>query len=205
MRRPLRWFLPETPDVLGMLRDQTAITVEGMEALLAWAGGEPAAAERVRECEHRADDRKRELRAALTVAFTTPLEPEDVFELSRGLDRVLNNAKNAVREAEVMQTAPDAAIAEMAAELAEGTRHLADAFAALGRDSSATATEAANRAAKSQSRLEKVYRQGMSALIAMSDLREVAARRELYRRLARTSDDLREVAERVWYSVLKQS
>jgi hypothetical protein len=25
------------------------------------------------------------------------LEPEDVFELSRGLDRVLNNAKNAVR------------------------------------------------------------------------------------------------------------
>ena len=53
-------------------------------------------------------------------AFTTPLEPEDIFELSRGLDRVLNNAKNAVREAEVIQMAPDAAIAEMAAELAEG-------------------------------------------------------------------------------------
>jgi hypothetical protein len=44
----------------------------------------------------------------------------------------------------------------------------------------------------------------MSALIADADLREVAAKRELYRRFARTSDDLREVAERVWYSVLKQ-
>ena len=118
---------------------------------------------------------------------------------------MLNNAKDAVREAEVMQTAPDAAIAEMAGELAEGTRHLADAFAALGRNGSTLATEAATRAAKSQSRLEHVYRRAMSGLIANNDLREVAARRELYRRLARTSDDLREVAERVWYSVLKQS
>ena len=205
MRRRRRWFLPETPDVLGMLREQTAITVEGIDALRAWAEGDPGAVERLRDCEHRADDRKRELRAALSVAFTTPLEPEDVFELSRGLDRVLNNAKNAVREAEVMQTRPDAAIAEMAAEIAAGTRHLADAFAALGRNESTLATEAATLAAKSQSRLEHAYRGAMSALIAVDDLREVAAKRELYRRLARTSDDLRDVAERVWYSVLKES
>ena len=97
----------------------------GWRRSLAWARGDQAAVDRLRECEHRADERKRELRAALTVAFTTPLEPEDLFELSRGLDRVLNNAKNAVREAEVMEAAPDAAIAEMAAELADGTRTLA--------------------------------------------------------------------------------
>ena len=57
-------------------------------------------------CEHRADEQKRQLRQALTSAFTTPLEPEDLFQLSVGLDDVLNNAKNAVREAEVMQVAP---------------------------------------------------------------------------------------------------
>ncbi len=190
--------------MLGMLRVQTEITIEGMEALVAWAGGDKAAGERLRELEHRADERKRELRRALTVAFTTPLEPEDLFELSRGLDRVLNSAKNAVREAEVMETAPDAAIVEMAAQLAEGTRQLADAMAALGRQQAEVATDAANRAARTQSRVEKAYRQAMSALIAVDDLREVAARRELYRRLARASDDLRDVAERVWYSVLKQ-
>lgn len=204
MRRR-RWFLPATPDVLEMLRDQAAITLEGSKALVAWAGGEPTAADRLRDCEHQADECKRQLRSALTVAFTTPLEPEDVFELSRGLDRVLTNAKNAVREAEVMQTAPDAAIADMAAEITDGTQHLAAAIAGLGRDDSRQVTEAADRAAKSQSRLEHVYRQAMSALIAVEDLREVAAKRELYRRLARTSDDLREVAERVWYAVLKLS
>jgi uncharacterized protein Yka (UPF0111/DUF47 family) len=205
MRRLSRWFLPEVPDVLAMLREQMAITLEGMDALVAWAGGDGAAVERLRECEHRADDCKRELRRALTVAFSTPLEPEDLFELSRGLDRVLTNAKNAVREAEVIGLAPDAAIAEMAAELAAGTRQLADAFAALGDGARSEATAAADRAARSQSRLEHIYRAGMSALVAVDDLREVAAKRELYRRLARTSDALREVAERVWYSVLKQS
>jgi uncharacterized protein Yka (UPF0111/DUF47 family) len=200
-----RWFLPETPDVLGKLRAQTAITTDAMEALVAWAAGEPGAADRLRKCEHQADECKRELRAALTVAFTTPLEPEDIFELSTELDRVLNSAKNAVREAEVMEIGPDEAISEMAAELAAGVRDLSEAFEQLAAGERAAATEAADRAAKSQSRIEKVYRQSMSALVAVDDLREVAAKRELYRRLARTSDDLREVAERVWYSVLKES
>jgi uncharacterized protein len=200
-----RWFLPETPDVLGKLRAQTAITMKGMEALVAWSAGEPGAADRLRDCEHQADDCKRELRAALTIAFTTPLEPEDIFELSTELDRVLNSAKNAVREAEVMGIGPDEAIANMAAELAAGLRDLSEAFDQLAAGARTAATEAADRAAKSQSRVEKVYRQSMSALVAVDDLREVAAKRELYRRLARTSDDLREVAERVWYSVLKES
>jgi uncharacterized protein len=205
MTRHRRWFLPETPDVLAILRKQTAITMEGMEALLAWSRGEPGAGDRLVECEHRADDRKRELRAALTIAFTTPLEPEDIFELSTELDRVLNSAKNTVREAEVMEIGPDQAISEMAAELVEGVRDLSEAFEQLAAGARAAATEAADRAAKSQTRVEKIYRRSMSSLVAVHNLREVAAKRELYRRLARTSDDLREVAERVWYSVLKES
>jgi uncharacterized protein Yka (UPF0111/DUF47 family) len=200
-----RWFLPQTPDVLAMLRAQAAATVEGIEALDAWARGEAGAADRVRELEHAADQRKRELRVALTEAFTTPLEPEDLFELSRGLDEILNSAKNAVREAEVMRAAPDPAMAAMTEELLTGTRWLADALGALGGRSTAAATDAADAAVKSQHRVERAYRRAMSALVDRRDLHEVAARRELYRRLARTSDRLVDVAERVWYSVLKES
>jgi len=198
------WFLPRQPDVLGTLRAQTAVTLEAMEALGAWAGGDESAVDRLRALEHRADDRKRELRAALSTAFMTPLEPEDLYELSRELDQVLDGAKNAVREAQLMRTAPDAAIAAMSTELATGVRHLDDAVAALSARERERATEAADRAAKSQSRIEHIYRSAMSALVEVDDLRELAAKRELYRRLARTSDLLREVAERVWYSVLKE-
>jgi hypothetical protein len=45
----------------------------------------------------------------------------------------------------------------------------------------------------------------MSTLVGIEDPRELAARRELYRRLARTGDELARVAERIWYSVLKES
>ena len=199
-----RWFLPHSPDLVGLLRAQAAVTVEGMDAFVAWAGGEAGAGDRVRECEHLADERKRELRESLTDALAPALEPEDLFELSQGLDGVLNRAKNAVREAEVMGAKPDKAIAEMAAELAEGVRNLAAAFDALSdRSRRDEATHAADRAIKNQRRLEHRYRAAMSALIDVEDLREVTAKRELYRRLVRTSDHLASVAERVWYAVLK--
>ena len=203
--RHRHWFLPHSPDVLGMLSEQAAITVKGMEALAAWAGGEAAAAERLRLLEHEADKHKRELRAALTEAFSTPLEPEDIFELSTGLDEVIDSAKNIVGEAEAMHTAPDAATAEMATQLLEGTERLASALALFARGERERATGEADRAVKDQRHLQHSYRRAMSALLDVEDARELAARRELYRRLARTGDNLVRVAERVWYSVLKES
>jgi uncharacterized protein Yka (UPF0111/DUF47 family) len=198
------WLLPDTPDVAGMLERQVAVTVEGIDALDAWAGGDPAAADRVRECEHSADDEKRVLRRALTEAFSTPIEPEDLFELSREVDEVLNGAKNLVREAEVMEIRPDGPMAEMAHELAAGTRHLAAAVASMNGGRTSEATEASDAATKSQRHVEHIYRAAMSALIGSDDVAQLTARRELYRRLVRISDHLAGVAERVWYSVLRE-
>ena len=199
------WFIPESPDVLGMLCEQAQTTVEGMDELLTWAKGEAAAAERLRAAEHQADKQKRELRGTLTEAFSTPLEPEDIFELSRGLDEILNAAKNIVGEAEAMRSPPDDATAEMSEELARGTKQLAVAFSLFADDDRDGATKTADRAVKDQRHLQHTYRKAMSALIENQDPREVAARREIYRRLARTGDELVRVAERIWYSVLKEA
>ncbi|MGZ8476228.1 MAG: DUF47 family protein, partial [Candidatus Limnocylindria bacterium] len=87
------WFLPETPDVLGLLSRQVAVTIEGVDAFAAWAAGDAAAAETVRDVEQRGDAMKRELLNALRAAFVTPLEPEDVFALSRAVDWVLDYAR----------------------------------------------------------------------------------------------------------------
>ena len=206
MRRS--WFLPERPDVLGMLRHQAAVTCEGMVALVAWAKGEPDAAQQVRNLEHQADHAKRDLRLALTNAFITPIDAEDLYVMSERLDAVLNGAKDTVRESEVMGIPPDGAVAAMAALLADGAGHLATAFERLDPDrhdrSGATATEAADAAVKSQRRLERVYREAASALLAIDDLREVVGRRELYRRFSRISEILIEVADRVWYATVKE-
>jgi uncharacterized protein Yka (UPF0111/DUF47 family) len=197
------WFVPENPDLYGLLHDQAAITVAGMEALVRWAGGDPAASDDVRACEHRADDQKRELWRKLRESFSPPMDAEDLYSLSADLDEVLNAAKDLVREAEIVATAPDAPTREMAVDLAEAVGHLADAFRCLGSDDDAT--QAADAAIKSQRRVEHAYRPAMSALLQVSDLREVASRREIYRRLSRIGDLVHTVAERVWYSVVKEA
>ena len=45
----------------------------------------------------------------------------------------------------------------------------------------------------------------MAALLETDDLREVTARRELYRRCSRIGETVVDVAERIQYAVVKES
>jgi uncharacterized protein Yka (UPF0111/DUF47 family) len=200
-----RWFLPRVPDVLGLLEVQTSVTVEGIEAFATWsASGDANAARAVRDAEHRADDARRELSAQLRIAFTTPLDPEDIYEMSERLDAVLNGAKNAVREAELMDMRPNSALADMATLVAKGVQHIATAFDALPDDKD-TATTEADAAIHCERRIERCYRRAMSDLLSVEDVGAVTAWRELYRRYARIGEGLVFVAERIWYAVVKTS
>lgn len=199
-----RWLLPDTPDVLGLLRRQLDLTIDGLHAFVAWAQGDADAAAAVRDLEHQADDAKRTLHRALREAFVTPLEPEDLFALSRGVDRILNQAKDLVRESEVMDCPPDAAVSEMAALLVASVAGIQEAIARLGGGAGDT-TEAADAAIKHDRRLERVYRAAMAALLEVDDLREVMARRELYRRCSRMGEAAVDVAERVLYADVKEA
>ncbi|MGH3132338.1 MAG: DUF47 domain-containing protein [Gaiellaceae bacterium] len=197
------WFLPEQPDVLGMLRRQLDVTREGVDALVDWARGDASKAGVIRSLEHRGDEHKRELEAALTTAFTTPLEPEDLYTLSRGIDWILNQAKDLVRESEVIACPPDKALAEMCEQLATSVHLVSEAVALLGTKSE-DATEKANEALRAQRQVEKIYRDAMGALVGVDDLREVMSRRELYRRVARIGEVVIDVGERVWYAVVRE-
>jgi len=198
-----RWFLPESPDVLGMLKRQFVVTGAGVDALVAWAHGDLAKASAVRGLEHEGDERKRELEVALRTAFTTPYEPEDLYTLSRGIEWVLNLSKDLVRESEVMACPPDPPLAEMCLALSRSVHLLGEAIEGL-EERSDEATEKANAALKAQRELEKIYRDAMAALLAVPDLREVTARRELYRRVARIGEVVVDIAERIWYTMVKE-
>jgi uncharacterized protein Yka (UPF0111/DUF47 family) len=199
-----RWFLPDTPDVVGMLCTQLDTTLDGITAFAAWAHGDASKSDEVRALEHAADDNKRALWRALRTAFVTPVDAEDLFVLSAGIDEILNRAKDAVREAEVMSLVPDDAVASMADHLVVGMSHLGEAFQSLAK-SDGGATEAADAAVKCQRLLEKVYRAAMPELFDHPDLREVLGRRDLYERLVAIGDQMRMVAERVWYAVVKEA
>jgi uncharacterized protein Yka (UPF0111/DUF47 family) len=199
-----RWFLPYTPDLLGLLLQQSEITCHGIDAFVQWSSGDLTANKAVRRFEHDADDARRNVLKELRAAFSTPLDPEDIYELSERLDEVLNGAKNAVRESEIMKLPPDAALGEMASHLLTGVQHLHAAFEVLKSDRD-RATAEADAAKHCERQLERCYRSAMSALTDESDMKTVTGRRELYRRYARIGESLVRVSERVWYSVVKES
>lgn len=203
-RGKARWFLPENGDVLGMLAAQVEVTTRGMDAFARWGNGDADLGDVVRAAEHEADERKRDLLTLVRDSFTTPLDPEDLFELSRGLDEVINGAKNTVREAEALVMPPNGPMGEMSDLLADGVHRLGAAFTALSGDFTTADTEAL-AAIKAQRKLERVYRRAMSKLIEKDDLREVAGRQELYRRMIRISENVVLVADRVMYATVKES
>lgn len=203
-RRDRRWFLPDTPDVVGLLRAQTAVTIEALDALASWAGGDASAGQTVRDAEPRGDAAKREVLNAVREAFILQLEPEDVFTLSRGVDWILDHARDLIEEAEAMDVAPDAGIAEMAGRMLEATHQIDDSIDQLGRDDD-KATAAADSAIKTARRLEHCYYRETAKLLEVEDMRQRIGLRELYRRCDRISEIVIDVAERIVYAVVKES
>ena len=196
-----RWFLPEVPDLLGLLNRQADVVRDGVASFAAWSRGEP-----VGDAVHAAADRsgsaKRDLQTSLRSAFSTPLDPEDIYELSERLDIVANSAKNIVRESDAIAIAPDDAMGRMADDLVAGFSQLRDAFVVLGHEDAA-ASVAADAAVTSCRSVEAIYSSAMAGLLTLDDLREVMGRRELYRRYVHLADDVEQVAERVWYALVK--
>ncbi len=196
--------MPETPDVLGLLRSQIAVTIEGGGKFAAWAGGEDVRLEEMREIQGRGELAKRDLLNALRAAFITPIEPEDLFSISQGTSRILGAAAGLVGEAAVLECEPDDGLAEMAGLIVESLGSVDAAVARL--DSSGTrATEEADRAIEAARQMHGHYYRGMAITLDLEDRGQRIARRELYRRCSRIGDTTVDVAERVIYSVVKQS
>jgi uncharacterized protein Yka (UPF0111/DUF47 family) len=199
---PRHWFLPDEPDVLGLLAEQIAETLRGLDALVAWAAGDSAAAATVRKAEHKGEMAKGAVLRAATESFVTPIEPEDLFALSQGIDWLLNRGRDLVNEAAAMGVAPDGGMEAMVTLLRDSLREIGEAIASLPSDPD-RATTAANAAIETERSLERVYYDGMAELLDDPDQRDRIAKRELYRAIARIGDAELQVAERVIYSVMK--
>jgi uncharacterized protein Yka (UPF0111/DUF47 family) len=204
MRRKRRWFLPDTPDLIGQLHVQAGITLEGVEAFAAWAAGDESAGEALPGIEQRGDVAKRELLEQLRDAFVTPLAPEDLFALSRGIDWILDYTRDLVSESEAMSSPPDARLAEMAGLLRDAVAEIAAATGQLGKSNDA-ANAAADRAVHAERQLEHAYYRGMAELLAVDQRNERISSRELYRRCTRIGEQVVDVGERIIYSVVKES
>jgi uncharacterized protein Yka (UPF0111/DUF47 family) len=198
-----RVLIPAAPDVVALLVAQGELTVAGMDAFSQWsssAGHDLAVA--VRSAQHEAYHARRELLAALQVALSTPVDQEDLYQLSERVDRILTEARNALREAEVLGCAPDADTGRMAERLAAGTRALVTGFALLRKDPE-EAGRRADAASDAVHHVERDYREAMAKLLQDDDLRAVLARQVLYRHYLAVASAIVAVADKLWFVVLR--
>ena len=95
----------------------------------------------------------------------------------------------------------------MAVLLAEGVSHLATAFNALERDSGTPPRGHRGRRRRGEiaARSGADLSPGRRRSAGVTDIRVVVARREFYRRISAISDDIVSVADRIWYSRVKES
>jgi len=197
-----RVLLPAAPDVVALLVAQGELTVGGMDTFNEWShNGGPDGATAVRSAQHRAYHARRELLAALQSALSTPVGQEHLYTLSERIDRILTQARDAVREAEVMGRAPDAYTGRMAERLAGGTRALVKGFELLRKDPE-EAGRRADAAGAAVHHVERDYREAMAELLQGDDLRAIVARQTLYRRYLDIAEAIVAVADKLWFVVL---
>jgi uncharacterized protein len=206
-RAYLHWFagiFEPTVDFYDLLNKQADKTLEGVQALASWlkAGGNDRG-QQVRDLEKEADDMKLELAARLEKSFVTPIDREDILELSATMDEVINSAKNVVREMDALAvTAEGTRLVEMADILVEGTTNMRNSIYALKKDLPA-ARDQASLARKSETRLQKVYRASMQQLLETDDFKAIIRTREVYKAMAEGAEKINRVGEKLLHAIVK--
>jgi len=70
--------------------------------------------------EQRADTLRHDMEDRLMEAFTTPFDRQDIYQISRQMDYILNNCLSTAQEMNAFEVPPDDAIRKMAYALRNG-------------------------------------------------------------------------------------
>jgi uncharacterized protein len=179
---------------IKMIHDQTALTLEGIEALKAYMdnqGTETADMLRVKEKE--ADEARRILIDELNRNFITPFDREDIFSLSRTIDDVIDYAYSTVDEMEILEVKPTSYMQRISSLLRDAAYELLMAVDRL-EDHPGVAGDHAQRAKALENRVESVYREALADLFGEAKSNNVEAiltilkQREVYRHLSNAAD-----------------
>jgi hypothetical protein len=177
---------------IKLIQDQANLTLQGMEALKAYMGGQdPDAAANLTKSEKDADEARRILIDELNKTFVTPFDREDIFNLSRTIDDVLDYAYSTVNEMEILKVEPTPYMLRMASLLRDGANEIFLAVDCLEEHPRVT-SDHAQRAKALENRVEDVYREALADLFSnVTDIEHVVKMlkmREVYRHLSNAAD-----------------
>ncbi|RMH54906.1 MAG: DUF47 family protein [Candidatus Hydrogenedentota bacterium] len=185
-------FKKEETDFYRLLMDHSEKVYEAYKALTAFlkeGRGDSPLGDDVMRLEREADDIRRILIDKLNQTLVTPFDREDINELSREIDDVIDAAKSTVEEIRIFEVDPDKYLLKMSEILEKGTLELHDALRNLEEHPN-VAKEHAVRAKQTENHIHHVYLSALQKLFKAEDRSAgyMFEMREIYRHLNRSSD-----------------
>ncbi len=196
-------LLPKEKDFYKMLSDQAWKTLQGIQALGVFTQTQnDENARRVKEIEQEADELRRVLVEALHQTFTTPLDREDIYALSRAIDDIVDYADTTVDEMEIYEVESEAHLREMVDILEKAAQEINDAVKVL-QPYPHIAMEHAVQAKFYENAMEKAYHAALADLFKKTDTVLMLKMREIYRHLSNAADRCDQAANIICSIVMK--
>lgn len=177
---------------LQLVREQAALTLEGMEILQAYlTKPDQELADKLTAKEKEADEARRILIDELNRTFITPFDREDIFALSRAVDDVLDYAYSTMTEIVIFKVKPTEHMLKIASLLRDASYEILKAVECL-QDHPGVASTHCQQAKALENRVETVYREALADMFnEMNDpskLVKLMKYREVYRHLSNAAD-----------------
>ena len=175
-----------------LLTGQCEIMCRGLDALYKYCTsvGEPdheSYGDMVIDIEHEGDKARRNVVEELNATFITPMERNDIFDLSGHLDDVLDYAKNSIDEMRIFKIEPNEDMTQMIEILCETAQHIHKAVGNLEKHKN-IAKEEAFKVKSLENKVGARYYNALASLFEGDDFKSIFKYREVYRHLNTTAD-----------------
>jgi hypothetical protein len=192
---------------IGLLIQQAEVTVEGITVLQQCIHQpDEAAVEQMKAKEYEADEIRRILIDELHNTFITPIDREDIFNLSLNIDEMIDYGLTTIQHMNLLAVDVDEHLEQMVALVRQEAEELAMAMHRISANPR-VAGDHALRAKKMENEVEKIYRLAIADLFTKAkDFKPLMAmlrRREVYRHVANMSDRADDAANVVGMVVMK--
>ena len=193
-----------------LLIEQAEKTLEGLNLLEKWFRkekvSEESLLEKMRQKEVEADEIRRILIDDLHNTFVTPLDREDIFNLSLHIDDMLDYAYTTVEAMHMLHINEDVHLQKMVATMRDAAAELTLAVKRLSANPR-VAGEHGRRAKKLENEVEEIYREAIGELFQratdFNELMQMLRRREIYRHVSNMADRANQAADVLGMIVMK--
>jgi len=183
-----KWLFTESVDFYKLLQEQSKLTLQGVTALerYMFTGSEEDGKE-VTRLEKLADRKREELIKELDRTFITPFDREDIFNLSKAIDDILDYSDTAVEEMEIYGLEPTPELREIVGVIRISTELIHESVCNLNKDRKKGMRQAL-QAKKYENRVENLYRKNLAKLFEGDDIKYILKMREIFRHLSNCAD-----------------